>query len=134
MLGDQVTDDRVGHRLRGLDAATAVALHLDDVSLLAAQLGGNVIQISFSLGPEDGAARSEGNGGRGDGLVLVEIAYRAIERGGAVAGVGGDPVGGVGAVARIHGVLVGGVGGTHGTVDAGLRARVYIADIGGVLG
>ncbi len=87
MLGYEVADNRVGHRLRGLHARLAVTLHLDDVTLLAGEGGRERIEIRLARRPKRRASRGELHRGRRDGLVLVELANRVAECIGAGAGI-----------------------------------------------
>src|ERR1700730_10464195 len=89
MLGYEVAYNRIGHRLRGLDARLAVALDFDDVALLARERGRQRIEVRLGRGRKGCESRSELHRSRGDGLVLVEIAYGVAKRIGTGAGIAG---------------------------------------------
>src|ERR1700679_936759 len=48
VFGDEIADNGISHRLRGLYAAAAVSLHLDDVSLFASQGSGQCVKVRFA--------------------------------------------------------------------------------------
>src|SRR5579863_492408 len=88
---NQVADHSVGHLARSGDRSLSLArreaLHFDDVSALALQGLGELVDGSLGVGAQNALSRAETDFRLVGGLVLINVADYAFDRGQAVVGL-----------------------------------------------
>ncbi len=135
MLDYEVANNCVGHRLRGLHPGAALALHFDDVTLLAGELSWLTSSRSdFACRPKRRASRSKRNRRRGYRLVLIQIAYRVAAHRSGCSRCLPAVLRCIRTVGRVLCMLISRVGRIHRLLDAGLSPEHLRPNIVSILG